>query len=227
MKEAMKEAMMVVRTTLDEIARTIHELGRDGAAVGLPHEELKALTNLFQQGAVLTREQVAQLILYGMLSQYMHDLREQHMHDVRERKAQVQADKFKVLGVAWFELPIKIRRLWWRETDFNRKPPSPEFMERLPPVLAAAKLELENDKREIAADVAHAHELLSQARKPPCESCLRPAAPCQRRCLRPLLLPNDVRVKARMSDALLLAIRELIQAAERELIQAAEREMQP
>jgi hypothetical protein len=133
----------------------------------------------------------------------------------------------KILGVAWFDLPIRIRRLWWRETDYNRRPPSLEFMARLPQLLADAQLEAAKHRREIAADVAHAHELLSQARKPPCESCLRPAAPCQRRCLRPLLLPNDVRVKARMSDALLLAIRELIQAAERELIQAAEREMQP
>jgi hypothetical protein len=119
-----------------------------------------------------------------------------------------------ILGVPWFDLPIRIRRLWWRETDYNRRPPSLEFMARLPQLLADAQLEAAKHRREIAADVAHAHELLSQARKPPCESCLRPAAPCQRRCLRPLLLPNDARVKARMTDALLLAIRELIQTAE-------------
>jgi len=120
-------------------------------------------------------------------------------------------------GLRWSDMPVSVRQQWWRETDYSRKPPSPEFLERLPQLLAAAKREAENDKPEIAAAVAAARELLSQARKPPCESCLRPAAPCQRRCLRPLLLSNDPRVKARMTDALLLAIRELIQSAEREM----------
>lgn len=135
----------------------------------------------------------------------------------------------KILGVSWFDLPrqrgregrkareARFRRLWLKATDYGRHPPSQEFMARLPELLAAAQLEDEADKREDEADIARARELLSQVRKPPCESCLRPAAPCQRRCLRPLLLSNDPRVKARMTDALLLAIRELIQAAERKM----------
>jgi hypothetical protein len=43
------------------------------------------------------------------------------------------------------------------------------------------------NKREIAADVAPAREFLRQARKPPCEQCLRPASPCKERCLRSML----------------------------------------
>jgi hypothetical protein len=122
-----------------------------------------------------------------------------------------------ILGVRWRELPIKFRQRCWKETDYGRRPVSETFKARLPQLIADAIREVENDKREIAADVAHARELVRQARQPPCESCLRPAAPCQRRCLRSLLLPNDPRVKARMTDVLLLAIRELIQAAEREI----------
>jgi hypothetical protein len=133
----------------------------------------------------------------------------------------------KILGIPWRDLPLPIRQMWWRGTDYNRLPPSPEFLRQLALFMVDCDLFDDYECREIAADVAHARELLSQARKPPCESCLRPAAPCQRRCLRPLLLPNDARVKARMTDALLLAIRELIQAAEIDLIQVAERETQP
>lgn len=77
--------------------------------------------------------------------------------------------------------------MWWRETDYNRKPPSQEFMMRLPQLLPAAKIEAENDKREIAADIAVGRELLSRAQRPPCEECLRPASPCKVRCLRSML----------------------------------------
>jgi len=84
----------------------------------------------------------------------------------------------------WFTLPLEVRRMYWRETDYNRKPPSPEFMARLPQVLADALREVEDDKREIAAATAAARELLHQARRPPCEDCLRPASPCRKRCLR-------------------------------------------
>lgn len=59
-------------------------------------------------------------------------------------------------------------------------------MARLPQVLAAAQLELQKDKREIATDTARVSELLGQARRPPCEQCLRPASPCKERCLRDL-----------------------------------------
>jgi hypothetical protein len=105
----------------------------------------------------------------------------------------IERQNVKVLGIPWFELPLfherdrrhlSIRRLWWRETDYNRKPPSEEFLAQLPQLLAAAKLELEADKREIAAELAAGRELLRQARRPPCEDCLRPESRCRVRCLR-------------------------------------------
>jgi Protein of unknwon function (DUF3310) len=89
-----------------------------------------------------------------------------------------------ILGIIWFELPLSIRRMWWKETNYNRKPPSEDFTTRLPQLLAAVQVEIENDKREIAADTARARELLSRAQQPPCEQCLRPEAPCCVRCLR-------------------------------------------
>jgi hypothetical protein len=88
----------------------------------------------------------------------------------------------------WFSLPLKIRQLWWRETNYNRKPPSPEFMARLPQALADALREVEDDKREKAADTAKAREFLRQAQQPPCKQCLRPASPCKDRCLRSMLV---------------------------------------
>jgi hypothetical protein len=112
----------------------------------------------------------------------------------------IERQNVRVLGVPWFELPLfherdrrhlSIRHLRWRETDYNRKPPSEEFLAQLPQLLAAAKLELEADKREIAADTAAARELLRQARQPPCEQCLRPESPCKLRCLRSLLRQAD------------------------------------
>lgn len=70
-----------------------------------------------------------------------------------------------LLGVPWRKLPKKFRQRWWKETDYGRLPPSPEFMARLPQLIAAAKLEDENDKREIAADVARAREITEAGRK--------------------------------------------------------------
>jgi hypothetical protein len=105
-------------------------------------------------------------------------------------------------GMRWFDLPLfhernrrqlSIRHLWWREADGNRCPPSPEFIARLPQLLAAAKLELENDKREIAADTAKAIKFLRQARRPLCEQCLRLTPPCRVRCLRSVMQPLTLR----------------------------------
>jgi hypothetical protein len=90
-------------------------------------------------------------------------------------------------GALWRKLPLKVRQMWWRETDYNRLPPSPEFTARLPEVLAAAQVERENERREIAADIVRAQDFLRQARRPPCEECLRPASPCKVRCLRSVL----------------------------------------
>ena len=118
-------------------------------------------------------------------------------------KFTTKANEFKLLGVPWLDLPhfherdrrhLSIRRLWWCETDYNRRPPSPEFMARLPQLLADAQREVENDKRERVAAAAVARELLHQARKPPCEQCLRPASsPCTERCLQSMLRPDDPR----------------------------------
>jgi hypothetical protein len=101
-----------------------------------------------------------------------------------------------ILGVPWRDLPRqrgregrkaregRFQRRWWKETDYGRRPPSEEFMARAPELLAAAQLEDENDKREDAADIARAQELLSKARQPPCEEgCLRDPS-CKERCLR-------------------------------------------
>jgi hypothetical protein len=84
--------MLATKTTLHEIARTINEISRDGAEPGLPHEELKALRNLFRQEAALdelmseagpVRDYVidrlcrvaSALILDGMLRQHRCDAR--------------------------------------------------------------------------------------------------------------------------------------------------------
>jgi hypothetical protein len=103
--------------------------------------------------------------------------------------------KFTVLGVSWFDLPLEVRRMWWRETDYSRSP-SQEFTV-LPEFLASEQAKRENDKRECAAAVAAACELLRQAeaQRPLCEQCLRPAPPCAIRCLRSLLHPDDPRSK--------------------------------
>jgi hypothetical protein len=85
--------MLATKTTLDEIARTICEISRDGGKQpGLPHAELKALSNVFRQEAALdelmsdaegsVREYVidrlcrhaSALILEGMLRQHRHDM---------------------------------------------------------------------------------------------------------------------------------------------------------
>jgi hypothetical protein len=96
-----------------------------------------------------------------------------------------------VHGLRWSDMPVPVRRQWWRETDYSREPPSQEFLRQLPELMAAAKLELEADKREIAADTAAARELLRQARQPRCEDCLRPPPGCGERCLRSMLAPAD------------------------------------
>jgi hypothetical protein len=93
-----------------------------------------------------------------------------------------------ILGVPWQKVPLKVRQLWWRETDYSRRPPSPEFIALLPEALAEAQAELENERREITADISRAREFLRQVRQPPCELCLRPASPCRLRCLRAVLL---------------------------------------
>jgi hypothetical protein len=139
------------------------------------------------------------------------------MTDDKPNKFKIKANEFKLLGIPWFDLPRpqeksapRPDRAWWKETDYGRKPPSPEFMARLPQLIADAQRELENEKREIAADVARAHEFLVACwrQQPPlhghvdhlgrgCAQCLRPASPCTERCLRSKLHPDDPRSNAR------------------------------
>jgi hypothetical protein len=66
----------------------------------------------------------------------------------------------KVLGVQWDKLPPGFRQQWWEATDYGRHEPSPELAARMPELLAAARLEAENDKRELAADTDRAVEVL-------------------------------------------------------------------
>jgi hypothetical protein len=81
----------------------------------------------------------------------------------------------------------RFRCLWRQATNYGQHPPSEEFSARMPELLAAAQREDESDQREIAADTARAAELLRRAEaRRPCEQCLRPASPCQERCLRSL-----------------------------------------
>jgi hypothetical protein len=31
----------------------------------------------------------------------------------------------------WFRLPLELRRRWWRDTDYGKRPPSPEMVEAI------------------------------------------------------------------------------------------------
>jgi hypothetical protein len=91
-----------------------------------------------------------------------------------------------ILGVPWNKLPIEFRRKWWRATDFNQHPPSPEFEAQMPELLAVEQALEINRRRKIAADTARAREFLARDHQR-CGECLRPASPCERRCLRSML----------------------------------------
>jgi hypothetical protein len=108
--------------------------------------------------------------------------------DTRWRRHIEQSE---VLGVRWDKLPKRFKQRWWKATEWGQHPPSPEDLARLPELLAVDQAELENDKREIATDTAWGVERSRQAQaRRPCELCLRPASPCQERCLRLMLLPT-------------------------------------
>jgi hypothetical protein len=105
-----------------------------------------------------------------------------------------------VLDIPWRDLPVRIRQQWWEATDYNRHPPAPEFAVGMPELLAVEQANLETTKREIAADIARARELLTDCwrQQPPlqgqvdhlgrgCSECLRPTSPCKERCLRSVL----------------------------------------
>jgi hypothetical protein len=99
-------------------------------------------------------------------------------------------------GLRWFDLPVKIRRRWWKETNYNSRSPSPEFLARLPQLLAAAQHKVEEIAQEVAADLERARKFLDALPLPPCGDCLRPRSPCEQRCLRAMLMSEAERVAA-------------------------------
>ena len=47
--------------------------------------------------------------------------------------------KFIRPSVPWFELPLYVRRMWWRETDYNWLPPSPDLLASIAVILDRGK----------------------------------------------------------------------------------------
>jgi hypothetical protein len=112
-----------------------------------------------------------------------------------------------ILGIPWRKLPIYTRQRWWKETDYRRRSPSPEFVAQLPQLLAIDQAKVDEDKRELAAELAAGHEMLKRATPAtptPCDHCLRrmlqtllsaaeghlvvqPTSLCKVRCLRSML----------------------------------------
>lgn len=39
----------------------------------------------------------------------------------------------------WPRLPLALRKRWWRETDYSKKPPSPELQQRIKEALDQLK----------------------------------------------------------------------------------------
>jgi hypothetical protein len=96
-------------------------------------------------------------------------------------------ERTRVHGTVFTDLPLPVRKAWWRETDYGRKEPTPEFLGRLPELVATEEAKRDKVQAEVAADTAAARTLLSHAAQQlPCETCLRPQAPCRVRCLRSL-----------------------------------------
>jgi hypothetical protein len=71
----------------------------------------------------------------------------------------------KVLGVQWDKLPPSFRQKWWKASDCGQHPPPPEFMARIPELLAVEQAKLDADKREAVAATARAHEVLRHRRR--------------------------------------------------------------
>jgi hypothetical protein len=40
----------------------------------------------------------------------------------------VETDR-RICRPCWFKLPLRLRRRWWRETDYGAREPSPELIE--------------------------------------------------------------------------------------------------
>jgi hypothetical protein len=130
-----------------------------------------------------------------------HKLAEDHYGRLCESRRKQPHDIISMLDfdthhLRWFELPMSVRRKWWRATNGNTTPASTEFLAKLPALLASAESKLRETKHEIASDIAAAQKLLERARLPPCERCLRPHSPCRLRCLRSLRMSEAEAVAA-------------------------------
>jgi hypothetical protein len=51
------------------------------------------------------------------------------MFEVRDPKRHPQHPRYSLKQ--WFSLPKKLRRRWWRKTDFGRKPPSEALVKEI------------------------------------------------------------------------------------------------
>jgi hypothetical protein len=58
----------------------------------------------------------------------------------------------------WFALPLEVRQLWWRDTDYNKRAPSPEMLGILEGVRRG---------EDVATAVSRLHEPLIA----PCNRC--------------------------------------------------------
>jgi hypothetical protein len=76
-------------------------------------------------------------------------------------------EQSEALGVRWDKLPKRFKQRWWKATEWEQHQPSPEDLARLPELLTVDQAELENDKREIAADTARALEYVARRHRPP------------------------------------------------------------
>jgi hypothetical protein len=71
----------------------------------------------------------------------------------------------------WFRLPLELRRRWWRDTDYGKRPPSPEMVEAIEKVKRG---EWKPTTEEPDDDEADPFE-------PPCVKCDHPDARDARR----------------------------------------------
>jgi hypothetical protein len=70
-----------------------------------------------------------------------------------------------ILGTPWRDLPLEVRRAWWKATSYGEHEPSPEFMASLPELLVVEQSKREVEKREAAAEAARVLAELRQARE--------------------------------------------------------------
>ena len=79
-----------------------------------------------------------------------------------------------------------------RQEETDDEIADPNFEARMAELLAADIAADETKKHKIKADTKRADEFLRTVARD-CACCLRPASPCQVRCLRSLLHPDDRR----------------------------------